>query len=308
MKPDPSIINVFKELQIESLDWPGFREKHIKANVLRLDKIHPVISGNKYFKLKYYLEKAKVNGYSKILTWGGAYSNHLVAAACAADAMGIGSIGIVRGEKPLKLSHTLLEAESYGMELIFVSRQEYLRKSEKDYEENLTRKFENTLLIPEGGSGPEGIRGAEDILRAADTTSYSHILCAVGTGTMALGLARTASTNQQVLGISVLRGHEKDAGTISAQLGELEKRSQIAINRNYHFGGYAKKDKELIKFMNSFYEMTRIPLDFVYTAKLFYGAMDLVKLKYFPEQSNILLVHSGGLQGNLSLPEGELLF
>jgi 1-aminocyclopropane-1-carboxylate deaminase/D-cysteine desulfhydrase-like pyridoxal-dependent ACC family enzyme len=295
-------------VQIEGLDLPGLKSNQLKLDVLRLDKIHPVVSGNKYFKLKYYLDKARAEGYKRILTFGGAYSNHLVAAAFTANLLGFESIGIVRGEKPVHLSHTLHSAEAYGMELIFVSRAEYLQKADEDYVEKLSRKFANTLLIPEGGAGPDGIKGAEEIVFTADTSMYSHFLCAIGTGTMALGLARAARPGQQILGISVLKSSEKEQGTISAQLAELEKRSQVAINRNYHFGGYAKKDKELIRFMNSFYKMTSIPLDFVYTAKLFYGALDLINQKYFREQSNILLVHSGGLQGNLSMSKGELLY
>jgi 1-aminocyclopropane-1-carboxylate deaminase len=308
MNANQSLINGSFHLQIEGLGLPGLKASELKMDVLRLDKIHPVVSGNKYYKLKYYWKKAKEEGYKRILTWGGAFSNHLVATAFTANLLGFDSVGIVRGEKPIRLSHTLSAAAAYGMDLIYVSRTEYRQKSEPDFVEKLSRKFANTLLIPEGGAGNEGIKGAGEILFSVNTSAYSHILCAMGTGTMALGLARTAQPNQQILGISVLKGGEKEQDIISAQLAELEKRSQVAIYRNYHFGGYAKKSKDLIMFMNSFYEMTRIPLDFVYTAKLFYGALDLVNQKYFPARSNILLIHSGGLQGNLSLSKGELLY
>jgi 1-aminocyclopropane-1-carboxylate deaminase/D-cysteine desulfhydrase-like pyridoxal-dependent ACC family enzyme len=308
MNADRSIINGSYVAKIEGLNWPGLNKKNLKLDVLRLDKIHPVISGNKFFKLKYYLERARVGRYKRILTWGGAYSNHLIAAACAAKLFGFESIGIVRGEKSINLSHTLHDAQEFGMQLIFVNRQEYGQRAEKGYMNKLARKFPDTLIVPEGGAGPEGVQGAKEIMHIADTSSYSRILCAVGTGTMMLGLARAALPHQQILGFSVLKGSEKEPGTISAQLAKLEKRSLVAINRNYHFGGYAKKNQELFEFMNSFYEMTRIPLDFVYTAKLFYGALDLVNQKYFPEQSSILLVHSGGLQGNLSLRKGELVY
>jgi 1-aminocyclopropane-1-carboxylate deaminase len=308
MNSDQSLINGGFRVQIDGLDLPSLRANRLKMDVLRLDMIHPVVSGNKYFKLKYYLERANAQGFRKILTWGGAFSNHLVAAAYVANTFGFESIGIIRGEKPIHLSHTLRAAKEFGMELVFVSRTEYRQKEEPYYVEKLSRKFGNILLIPEGGAGPEGVKGAAEILSVADTSSYSHIICAMGTGTMTLGLARAARSNQQILAVSVLKGQEKETGTVSAQLGEFEKRSGLVICRDYHFGGYAKKNKDLIMFMNSFYEMTRLPLDFVYTAKLFYGAMDLANQKYFPEMSKILLIHSGGLQGNLSLSKGELLY
>ena len=308
MNSDQSLLSGIFPIQIEGLDLPSLGANQLKMDVLRLDRIHAVVSGNKYFKLKYYFESAKELGYRRILTWGGAFSNHLVAAAYFANALGFESIGIIRGEKPIQLSHTLQAAKEYGMHLIFVSRREYSQKAEHHYVEKLTRKFPNTLLIPEGGAGPAGIKGAAEILSSADTTTYSHFLCALGTGTMTLGLARAALPNQEILAVSVLKGQEKETGVISAQLAEFEKRSELVINRDYHFGGYAKKDKELIMFMNSFYELTGLPLDFVYTAKLFYGALDLAKQKYFPERSKILLIHSGGLQGNLSLGKGELLY
>jgi 1-aminocyclopropane-1-carboxylate deaminase len=308
MNSNQSLINGSFPVQIEGLDLTILKAEELKMDVLRLDKIHPVVSGNKYFKLKYYLEKAQTEGYKRILTWGGAFSNHLLATAYTAKLVGLNSVGIVRGEKPIRLSNTLSSAAEYGMELIFLSRSEYLQKSAPDYVEKLSRKFTNTLLIPEGGAGDDGVKGAGEILFSVNTLAYSHILCAVGTGTMAIGLAKTAQANQQIVGISVLKGKEKEHGIISAQLAELEKRSQVAIYRNYHFGGYAKKSKDLIMFMNSFYEMTRIPLDFVYTAKLFYAALDLVNKKYFPKRSNILMIHSGGLQGNLSLGKGVLLY
>jgi 1-aminocyclopropane-1-carboxylate deaminase len=280
--------NLIKEtfnypLSIQSVEMPELTRHRVGMDVLRLDRLHPVISGNKWFKLKEWLHTAKIEGRRHLVTFGGAWSNHIIAAAFAAREAGLSVTGIIRGDRPPDLSATLLAAEAYGMQLEFISRADYRRKEEPAFLEGLLEKWPGALIIPEGGAGEPGIRGSMDILKEADTTVYSHILCAVGTGTTYRGLSAAATEEQQVIGISVL-------------------------SPPYHFGGYARHTPELLNFMNLFYQATGIPSDFVYTGKLFYAALDMVRKNLFPHGSRLLVIHSGGLQGNRGLPQGLLYF
>lgn len=282
----PELSNVITE----QLSLPELTEKKCRAAVLRLDKIHPVLSGNKWFKLKYYLEDAAKVGAETLLTFGGAYSNHIIATACAAKAAGFSAIGVIRGERPQPLSPTLKAAKSYGMELIYISRSAFKMKEQAEEVQERIRTLTNYYLIPEGGSGELGIKGCREILPMADNyDTYSHILCAYGTGTMAAGLLRSVAPHQRIIAIPVLKGMDSPVG-------------------EYHFGGYAKKTPELLAFMSDLYERTGIPTDFVYTGKLMYAFIDLLRNNFFERDSNILLIHSGGLQGNDSLPKGTLHF
>ncbi len=277
------------------------------AEVLRLDKIHPVISGNKWFKLKYYLENALQKQSQAILTFGGPYSNHIIAAACAARETGLKSIGIIRGERPDALSHMLQAALQYGMDLQFISREDYRKKTESSFLNQLSLQYPGATLIPEGGAGIDGIRGCEEILQLVDNSRYSHILCAMGTATLLLGLANASRQQQEIIGISALKGFDKRPADVPYLLAS-EKIRNCRIIGDYHFGGYARKSPGLFKFMNELHGLTGIPTDFVYTAKLFYGTLDMIKKGLFPRDSRLLLIHSGGLQGNCSLEPGILTF
>lgn len=289
--PDISKIN------IDKIQLPFFDEKEIEMDMLRLDKIHPVISGNKWFKMKYYLEKFHSGNYNGIITFGGAWSNHIVAVACACYRQKIKCIGIIRGERPTVLSTTLQEAVKYKMELKFISRKLYREKSNDEFLQKLKEDYPGFYIIPEGGAGDDGEKGAGEILELVDKNKYTHIACAVGTATMFRGIVKKSAANQQIIGIPVLKGFK-----------EIKEPPFIKIFPAYHFGGYAKYNETLTGFMNDFYRHTNIPTDFVYTGKLVYGIYDLVNENYFPQKSNILLIHSGGLQGNLSLPKGTLIF
>lgn len=273
-------------------------------DVLRLDKIDPVISGNKWFKLQYYLADALNTGQKKVLTFGGAYSNHIIATACAAHKAGLQSIGIIRGEKPSVLSHTLVNAARWGMQLVFVSREAYNQKKNPAFIQQLLQEYGQPCIIPEGGEGPQGVKGAAGILNLAATGNYTHVLCAVGTGTLLSGLAVSAMAGQQVLGIPVLKGFDN---WVSPYIPESAQQKISMIN-GYHFGGYAKKNNTLLAFMNEWYNKTAIPSDFVYTGKLFFAVNDLIRNGYFPEKSRLLVIHSGGLQGNESLDRQTLVF
>jgi 1-aminocyclopropane-1-carboxylate deaminase len=278
---------------------------NVLVDVLRLDNIHHIISGNKWYKLKYYLNDAQKNKCSTIVTFGGAYSNHIVATAFVCNKVGLKSIGMIRGEKPLKLSHTLQDAEIFGMELIYVSRELYKNKSV------IIERYLNPAyyIIPEGGYGELGAKGASEILSCVkDIEKYTHIICSCGTGTMIAGIIQAAKKHQTVIGINVLKGYEQIEQDILKLLNENSSQAQFEIFNNYHFGGYAKKTDQLITFMNNLYTNHHIPTDIVYSSKLFFAVDDLLSKNYFNNDARLLVIHCGGLQGNLSLPAGTLNF
>lgn len=277
----------------------AFFETALDVSVLRLDKIHPVISGNKWFKLRYYLKDAKAKRKKSILTFGGAWSNHIIATATAGKIKGFNTVGIIRGEEPAVLSPTLLNARAQGMQLVFIPRNEYSEK-------NIPAAFktEDHYIIHEGGYGKLGAEGAATILDDL-TETYTHFCCASGTGTTAAGIANAAK-EKSVIAVSVLKNNNSLRGMIEPLLDEGTRPPELI--HDYHFGGYSKYQPALLQFMNELYRHTQIPTDFVYTGKLFYGVRDLIKRNFFPSESRILLIHSGGLQGNLSLRKGTLMF
>ncbi len=285
----------------DKISLPVFIEKNVEVSVLRLDKIHPVISGNKWFKLRYYLEEAKQQKKNTIISFGGAWSNHIIATAAACQINGLNSIGIIRGEKMEKLSPTLTQAKRLGMQLIFINREDYREKKIP-----VVLNKDEYYFINEGGYGPKGAAGAATILDYCKKEDYSHICCAAGTGTMMAGLINSSLPFQEVTGISALKNNFELKENIRGLLIDREKTFRII--HDYHFGGYAKYKPELIEFMNEFYRETTIPSDFVYTGKLFYAVTDLIKNNFFPVRSRLLLIHSGGLQGNASLSAGTLIF
>lgn len=288
----------FESVSLDNIS--GWFNNNIHADVLRLDKISPHISGNKWFKLRYYLDQAKSGKKKGILTFGGAWSNHIVATAAACKAQGLESAGIIRGEEPNTRSLSLQDAVAFGMKLHFISRDDYkLKKIPCDLD------TEQWLLVDEGGYGPVGAAGAATILDYSGN-DYTHYCCAVGTGTMMAGLVNRAGENQHVTGVSVMKGNYSLENMLEKLLVAGQKNWRIV--HDYAFGGYAKYSPDLISFMNSFYAGTGIPTDFVYTAKLFFAIKDLADHDYFPLSSKLLIVHSGGLQGNRSLPRDLLSF
>lgn len=288
-------------ITIDKAELPLFVLKELQVSVLRLDKLHPLISGNKWFKLRFYLEEAKRSGKKKILTYGGAWSNHIIATAAVCQLNGLEAIGIIRGEEPRELSDTLLQAKQLGMRLVFISRDDYAGK-----EIPASIRSEDYCLIPEGGFGNPGVKGAATITDYFKREDYTHICCAVGTGTMLAGLISKAQSSQQVLGISVLKNNRDLERNVKKLLNNTTTSPRII--HDYHCGGYARYHSALIGFMNEFYRHSSIPSDFVYTGKLFFGISDLAKNNYFPARSKLLLIHSGGLQGNASLGKGTLIF
>lgn len=275
-------------------------QKQIELSVLRIDQFHEIVSGNKWFKLRYYIQEAVETNKNHIVTFGGAYSNHIVATAAACRIHQLNCTGIIRGEEAVSLSPTLLQAKELGMQLVFISREDYAVKKLP-----ALLNSEGSYIINEGGYGRTGAQGAASISNHFIPSDYSHICCAVGTGTMMAGLMN-ALTGQQVIGISAMKNNLQLEEAVRQLL--TEPQQQVQLFHDYHFGGYAKHKPALLSFMNEFYRTTGIPSDFVYTGKLFYAINDLAAKDFFPPGSKILLIHSGGLQGNRSLSKDTLIF
>lgn len=293
----------FEKIFTQPIRAYWLEEKKSTLDVLRLDQLHDVISGNKWFKLKYYLRDAKQKNYTTIATFGGPYSNHIAAAAYACHVEGFNSIGIIRGEEPAVLSETLRMAHSYGMQLEFVNRASYRNT------DLLKKKFPGVYWIEEGGYGILGVAGAGEILHyVIDAEKYSYIICAVGTGTMMAGIITAAAAGQQVIGVSVMKGNYALMDQVTSLLPPEAITRSYSIVHDYHFGGYAKHPDELIRFMNETWQQHQLPTDIVYTSKTFYAAKEMLQQNVIDGGTDVLLIHSGGLQGNQSLPEKMLCF
>ena len=281
--------------------------KSITVFIKREDLIHPFVSGNKFRKLKYNLLQAKADNQKTLLTFGGAFSNHIAAVAFAGKENRFKTIGIIRGEELINQvakNPTLQFAQDCGMQLEFISRETYRQKIEVDFLGNLKTKLGNFYHIPEGGTNELAIKGCEEILTLEDS-QFDYIGCAVGTGGTISGIINSAAPHQKILGFPALKGD-----FLQNEIRIFAPKTNWEILTNYHFGGYGKVTPSLIDFINNFYTQTKIPLDPIYTSKMVFGVMDLIEKKYFPENSKILLIHTGGIQGvkgmNLKLKAKKL--
>jgi 1-aminocyclopropane-1-carboxylate deaminase len=282
---------------LQKLQSPIFDEKNIEVWVKRDDETHPAISGNKFRKLKYNLIKAEKLNKNKLLTFGGAFSNHIYALAAAANIFNFESVGIIRGDELNKESSPTLKFSSEsGMKMHFLTRNAYRDK------EALRGQFEdkNTYFIPEGGSNAEALKGCAEMLdEVLKEISPTHFCLAAGTGGTTAGVLSNANYKGKTYCFPVLKkgGFIKDE--IEALI-TLEKDGKLHLFLDYHFGGYAKKTQKLLAFMHTFETQYLFKLDQVYTAKLFFGVFDLISKNHFPPNSKIVIYHSGGLQGRLS--------
>jgi len=285
------------KIETKEISLPVLKEKEVSLFIKRIDKIHPFVSGNKWFKLKYNLLEAKKQGYNTLLTFGGAYSNHISATAFAAQEKGLMSIGIIRGEEHLPLNPTLRFAIDNGMKLHYISRSNYNKKTSTNFLEALKNQFGDFYLIPEGGTNELAIQGTAEILDANDTQDY--ICCAVGTGGTIAGIINTSNDQQTVIGFPVIKGFEQLEKDINNWTNETNNKF---IN-DYVGNGYAKINKDLVDFINEFNARHNIPLDTIYNGKMMMGILDLVDKDFFPKGSSILVIHTGGLQGNKGMTE-----
>lgn len=270
----------------------------IELFVKRLDMIHPEISGNKWYKLKYNLVEAKEKSFDTLLTFGGAYSNHIYATAAAADIFNFKSIGVIRGEEHLPLNPTLQFVSQRGMILHYLNRTNYRIKNSKDIINYLKDKFGNFYIIPEGGSNILAIKGCKEIVKDIGQ-KFDFICTASGTGGTLAGLVSGNFSSANILGFSVLKNGEflnQNVVELLSESGESNN-SNWKIFTSYHFGGYAKINYELIEFIKEFYKKFSVQLEPVYSGKMMFGIYDLIKKNYFPPGSKIIALHNGGLQG-----------
>lgn len=267
---------------------------NVSLYIKREDLLHPYVSGNKFRKLKYNLLQAKSENKKTLLTFGGAFSNHILAVAAAGKEQGFKTIGIIRGEElkdKIAENPTLKKAQDLGMVFEFVDREIFREKSSPKFIQQLVEKFEDFYLIPEGGTNELAVKGCEEILTVTDE-KFDYICCAVGTGGTISGLINCSKKSQQVLGFPALKGD-----FLREDICKFVSKSNWDLITDYHFGGYAKVSEELILFINDFYQKYKVPLDPIYTGKMLFGVMDLINKNYFPENSKILVIHTGGLQG-----------
>jgi 1-aminocyclopropane-1-carboxylate deaminase len=287
---------------VQNWNEPGFLETGISVDVLRLDLLHPTISGNKWLKLKGYLQKATTENKAGIITKGGPWSNHAHACAYACKAFGLSCELWIKGHEKLH-TPTLEDCTNWGAKIRFINRQAF-------YDEPSAQLYaddNNLLYIALGGAGETGIESVTEYITNLNLPAYTQAICSVGTATTLAGLAFVQNNFTQILGI--------ESGTKDEQLNEKiiawqqqlpEKKLQLL--HNFSFGGYSKYNTELVDFMNELYLKHGIPTDIVYTAKLFYAVAQLATQSYFEANSKLLIIHSGGLQGNRSLPHKLLQF
>jgi len=304
-------------------------DHQVSLYIKREDLIHPQVSGNKWRKLKYNFREAEKQGHAQILTFGGAFSNHIHATAAAGNLYGMQTIGMIRGEIIEPLNPTLQQAKNWGMKLIAVSRDHYVHKTDPKYLRELQRQFGPLYLIPEGGSNLLAVKGVSEMTNIPEHFDYWCVSC--GTGATLAGIVSGLSPVQTVLGFPALKGGDflrepiaqllesgtseqeiRDQGERTRESGtkeqgvrgqggkEQDSKGQLAqwdLITDYHFGGYAKVNDELLNFIREFKSIHGIQLDPIYTGKLLYGITELIKSGYFAPNTSILAVHSGGLQG-----------
>lgn len=276
------------------LQLPLLQEKKVELALKREDLLHPFISGNKYRKLKYNLLEAGLKGYTKVLTFGGAYSNHIAATSFAAHNKGIKSVGLIRGEEleyTWQQNPTLKRAQENGMFLKFISRKDYRRKESNEFLSDLKKEFGDFYLVPEGGTNELAIKGCEEILAPTDI-EFSIVCTCVGTGGTLSGLVNSSLGHQKVLGFSALKGD-----FLNSHIQKMTVNNRWKLITDYHFGGYGKITPQLVEFINDFKEKTQIPLDPIYTGKMMYGLLDMIQRDTFVPGTKILAIHTGGLQG-----------
>ncbi|MGB5274794.1 MAG: pyridoxal-phosphate dependent enzyme [Flavobacteriaceae bacterium] len=278
----------------QQVHLPVLSENRVTLFIKREDLLHPFVSGNKFRKLKYNLEAAAVGGFETLLTFGGAYSNHIAATAYAGKQKGFKTIGIIRGDElsnKWQQNPTLQFAHGQGMRFKFVSRESYREKHQKSFLKNLEAEFGSCYILPEGGTNLAAVKGCEEIL-TPDDAGFDVICCCVGTGGTLAGIVNASLPHQRVLGFPAIRG-----GFIKEDIRKFATRQNWDLNVEHHFGGYGKVTEPLVDFINDFKARTSIPLDPVYTGKMLFGVLEMVKEGFFPQETKILAIHSGGLQG-----------
>jgi 1-aminocyclopropane-1-carboxylate deaminase len=298
------LLDVAGRVPVQRVGLKTLTDAGIELVVHRDDLIDPELSGNKFYKLFFNLRNAREQGFTRLLSFGGAYSNHLYALAAAGHRYGFSTVGVVRGERPAQLSPTLWDAEAWGMQLVFISRTDYRNKSEPELLAELQSRYGEFYLIPEGGANLAGARGMQLLGQALEQQlkgDYTAVCMACGTGTSVAGLAAGIDSTKLAVGFSVLKGEGGLGDAVATTYHQLcvsKTTANWRLITGFHAGGYGKKHPEyLSQFWQSFERNSGIPLDPVYTVKMFWGINFLAQQGYWPRGSRIVAIHSGGLQG-----------
>jgi 1-aminocyclopropane-1-carboxylate deaminase len=292
-------------ITIKTIDGRLLREKGIVLDVALLDSIHPEFGGNKWFKLKYNFEEAKRRNAKAILTFGGAFSNHVYATAAACKAFNMPCIGLIRGEEADSNNSTLSKVKVFGMQLDFLSRLDYAEKDTELFEYELHEKYGNIYIVPEGGANFFGINGCMEILKGIQN-HYDTIIVSCGTATTLTGIILSAQPHQKIIGFVPIKGgaylYETIQYNLNNFLGSKEAAEELMKNvsliDDYHFGGFAKVNEALRQSKHKLEQIFGFELDYVYTAKMFHGLFDKIEKGEIQSHQKILAIHTGGLQGN----------
>ena len=271
-----------------------YLNNEIEVFIKRLDLIDPFISGNKLFKLKHNVDRALLEKKNMLITFGGAFSNHILATAAYAKKKNIDCLAIVRGEEYSELNPLLTLAKEYGMNFCFVSRKEYAKRNDNNYVSELIRKYKKAFIVPEGGNNKLGVSGAEEILETQDK-SFDYIICPIGTGATLSGIVNSSKKTQKVIGVNCIN----DTKDINKNIYQKTNKNNWEIINEFNFGGFAKFDNLLTEYLKKFKLNYKITLDLNYTAKMFFGFEKLIERRYFQRKSKVLLIHTGGIYGNL---------
>lgn len=288
--------SVTERTPLQKIEDPFILSAGVNLYVKRLDMNHPYISGNKWYKLKYNIPEIEKTAHKTVLTFGGAYSNHIAAVAVAGEEFGFRTIGVIRGEEQRELNGTLSFAIRNGMKLHFVSREDYRKKESKEFISSLSQQFGDFYLLPEGGSNDLAVKGCGEILNDVKIP-FNWVCSSCGTGATLAGLILSLKQGQQAIGFSSLKGANYLEEEVEKQLShfQINSSSNWQINNDYHFGRYAKTPKELLDFIRQFEMENNIPLDNIYTGKMMFGIYDLVKKSFFKRGETIIALHTGGL-------------
>ena len=289
----------YRSTPVQEIDHPVAQAAGVRLLVKREDLNHEFISGNKWWKLKYNIEEAIQSKHKRILTFGGAFSNHIYATAACANEHGLESIGVIRGEEILPLNHTLTFAKSKGMILRFITRQEFRARSSGELTEQLHDTFGDFYLIPEGGTNALAVKGCAEFASELHGVVFDHLCLAVGTGGTIAGLISAFKGEKYILGVSVLKNGEFLNGDIAGLVKDFSDShyGNWRLLTSYHHGGYAKVTKELLDFVRAMKERHNLPLDHIYSAKALFAALREIECGAFPRGSTLLFIHTGGLQG-----------
>ncbi len=276
-----------------------FQHKNIQVWLKRDDLNHPLIQGNKLHKLKYNLQKAKQLNCDTLISFGGAYSNHIAALSIAGKEQGFRTLAYIRGDElkntPEKWSHTLKEAHKYGMEFVFLTRQDYRKKNSDSFLKNLSQQQPNAYIIPEGGTNSLAVKGFKETINHLDIQcpEWTHLFTAVGTGGTLSGLSKYANEKQKIQGVATL----KNAGYLEEDIGKLTPKKNWQLLTEYHGGGYAKNNPQILDIQTWFEQNFNVLLDPIYTNKMVFGFMEELRKDNIAENAKVILYHSGGLQG-----------